>query len=86
MPAAMARHIALAVAALLPATPAPDRDLRDLYFGEALYHPYQDHHFDALQRLDAEIVQHYRVDEPRRDSLQHHIGQAEFSVGDFELR
>jgi predicted negative regulator of RcsB-dependent stress response len=65
------------------APPAPE--LRDLYFGEALYYAYQGGYFDALERLDAELAQHRRVDEPERDSLQYHVGQAEFSVGDFEL-
>lgn len=65
--------------------PATARDLRDLYFGEALYHAYQAHYLDALERLDAELLQHYRLDEPRLDSLHYHVGQAEFSVGDFEL-
>jgi tetratricopeptide (TPR) repeat protein len=64
---------------------AAARDLRDLYFGEALYHAYQAHYLDALERLDAELNQHYRLDEPRLDSLHYHVGQAEFSVGDFEL-
>src|SRR5215471_9797811 len=82
----MARHIACAVAVLLPAGPALGRDLKDLYFGEALYEAYQDHHFEALQRLDAELAQHHAVDEPQLDSLYPHLGQAEFSVGDFELR
>jgi tetratricopeptide (TPR) repeat protein len=61
-------------------------DLRDLYFGEALYQAHQGQFFDALERLDAELAQHRRVDEPERDSLQYHIKQADFSVGDFELR
>ena len=61
-------------------------DLRDLYFGEALYQAYQGQYFDALERLDAELAQHRRLDEPERDSLQYHIKQADFSVGDFELR
>jgi len=61
-------------------------DLRDLYFGEALYQAYQGQFFDALERLDAELAQHRRLDEPERDSLQYHIKQADFSVGDFELR
>jgi Flp pilus assembly protein TadD len=78
-------HIAIAVAVLLPAGAAVARDLKDLYFGEALYHAYQQHYFEALERLDTEIAQHYGVDEPQLDSLQHHIGHAEFSVGDFEL-
>jgi hypothetical protein len=60
-------------------------ELKDLYFGEALYQAYQGHYFDALERLDAEMAQHRRVDEPERDSLFFHIKQAEFSVGDFEL-
>ena len=51
----MARHIALAVAALLPASSALGRDLKDLYFGEVLYQAYQEHYFEALERLDAEI-------------------------------
>ena len=86
MSAARTRHLACAVAAaLLPASPAVGRDLRDLHFGEALYHAYQERYFEALERLDAEIAQHYGVDEPRLDSLQHHIDHAEFSVGDFEL-
>jgi hypothetical protein len=74
------------VAALLPAGPAAGSELRDLHFGEALYYAYQDHWFEALERLDAEIAQHYGVDEPQRDSLHHHIDHAEFDVGDFELR
>src|SRR5262245_18444853 len=61
-------------------------DLKDLYFGEALYYAYQEHYFDALERLDDEIAQHYAVDEPQLDSLQPHIKTAEFDVGDFELR
>ena len=54
-------------------------------FGEALYYAYQERWFDALQRLDAEIAQHYAVDEPELDSLYPYIGHAEFSVGDLEL-
>lgn len=65
---------------------AASEDLRDLYFGEALYHAYQGHWFEALQRLDTELAQHYRIDEPRLDSLYRHLNEAEFSLGDFELR
>ena len=86
MSAALAKHIAFAVAALLPAGPAVGRELKDLHFGEALYYAYQDHWFEALERLDAEIAQYYGVDEPQRDSLHPHIDHAEFDVGDFELR
>ena len=72
--------------AAIATRPAIAADLRDLYFGEALYQAYQGQYFDALERLDAELAQHHRVDEPELDSLQFHIRQADFSVGDFELR
>jgi hypothetical protein len=75
----------LALAAAPAARAANGGELRDLYFGEALYHAYQGQYFEALERLDAELAQHRRVDEPERDSLQYHIRQADFSVGDFEL-
>src|SRR5215467_8138501 len=75
----------LALAAIA-ARPSIAADLRDLYFGEALYQAYQGQYFDALERLDAELAQHHRIDEPELDSLQYHIRQADFSVGDFELR
>lgn len=77
--------LGLALAALA-ARASVAGDLRDLYFGEALYDAYQGQFFDALERLDAELAQHRRLDEPERDSLQYHIRQADFSVGDFELR
>jgi len=85
MSAVLARYIVIAVAALLPARSVMGGDLRDLYFGEALYYAFQGHYFEALERLDAEVAQHYGVDEPQLDSLHYHIGQAEFDVGDFEL-
>ncbi len=65
-------------------TPKPI-DLKDLYFGEALYHAYQGEWFDAVSRLDTELALHYGVDEPERDTLHYHVNQAEFDVGDFEL-
>jgi len=65
-------------------TSAPN-ELKDLYFGEALYHAYQGEWFDAVSRLDTEIIKHYGVDEPERDTLHYHINQATFDVGDFEL-
>src|SRR5262249_28485847 len=77
--------LGLALAAIA-ARPSMADELRDLYFGEALYQAYQGQYFDALERLDAELAQHRRVDEPQLDSLQYHIRQADFSVGDFELR
>ena len=76
----------IVVAALLPANLAVGGDLKDLYFGEALYYAYQGQYFEALERLDAEVAQHYRVDEPQLDSLHPHIKNAEFDLGDFELR
>ena len=86
MPAATPWRATIAVAALLPAGSASGGDLTDLHFGEALYHAHQGHYFEALERLDHEIAQHYAVDEPWLDSLHHHIENAEFDVGDFELR
>lgn len=63
----------------------PSDTLRDLYFGEALYYANQGHYFEALERLDTELAQHYGLDEPELDSLEYHVKDAEFSVGDFEL-
>src|SRR5581483_10421118 len=85
------RRIVLAIAGLLvlsaapAATPPLRGGLRDLYFGEALYHAYLGEYFDAIARLDTELAEHYALDEPQLDPLQHHLGVAEFSVGDFEL-
>ena len=69
----------------LAALPAAGADLRDLYFGEALYQAYQGQYFDALERLDTELAQYHGLDQPALDTLHHHINDAEFSVGDFEL-
>ena len=77
--------IGLALALGLAVRPATGGDLRDLYFGEALYHAYQGQYFDALQRLDTELDQYHVLDEPQLDTLHYHINNAEFSVGDFEL-
>src|SRR5213594_2705023 len=77
--------IGLGLALGLAAGPAVGADLRDLYFGEALYHAYQGQYFEALQRLDTELAQYHGLDEPRLDTLHYHINDAEFSVGDFEL-
>jgi len=80
-----ARFIGLFAIALLASRSSFAGELKDPYFGEALYYAYQDRYFEALQRLDVEITQHYGVDERDLDSLVHHIDHAEFSVGDFEL-
>jgi tetratricopeptide (TPR) repeat protein len=66
------------------ATTAP-RELKDLFYGEALYYAFQGDWFDAVARLDTELEQHHGLDEPELDTLFHHVGQAEFAVGDFEL-
>jgi len=58
---------------------------RDPFFGEALFYAEQGRYFDALERLDTELAQHYGVDEPELDMLQPYVNAAEFSVGDFEL-
>jgi len=73
------------LAALLFASTARAQDGSDPWLGEALYYAYQERWFEALERLDTEIAQHYRVDERELDSLHPFIGHAEFSVGDFEL-
>jgi len=68
----------------MASTTAP-KELKDLYFGEALYCAFQEEWFDAIARLDTELGQFRRIDEPRLDTLYLHLGQAEFAVGDFEL-
>src|SRR6266702_3997450 len=56
--------IGLGLALALVAHPATGGDLRDLYFGEALYHAYQGQYFDALQRLDTELARiHFQKDQ-----------------------
>jgi len=82
---AIRRLIGLGLALGLAAGPATCDDLRDPYFGEALYHAYQGQYFYALQRLDTELAMYHGLDEPALDTLHFHINNAEFSVGDFEL-
>src|SRR6476661_10940223 len=77
--------IGLVLALGLAVPPASGGDVRDCYFGEALYHAYQGQYFDALQRLDTELAQYHVLDQPELDTLHYHINDAEFSVGDFEL-
>lgn len=74
--------VALLAGAVLAAEPQPPRDL---YFSEAVFWAEQGLYFDALERLDAELIQHRGLDEPELDSLYPFIDDAEFSVGDFEL-
>jgi tetratricopeptide (TPR) repeat protein len=79
------RLIALSLALGLAARPALGGELKDLFFGEALYHADQGQYFEAIQRLDSELAQYHRLDEPELNTLHYHINDAEFSVGDFEL-
>ncbi|MDH3546911.1 MAG: tetratricopeptide repeat protein, partial [Gammaproteobacteria bacterium] len=78
--------IGLLLFAGLATSPGQGDELKDLYFGEALFYAHQGHFFEALQRLDTEVKQHDDVDEPELDTLFYHIDDAEFSLGDFELR
>src|ERR1041385_3298804 len=57
----------------------------DFFFDEAFFHAYQGQYFEAIQRLDTELEQYHRLDDPQLDTLHRNIGEAEFSVGDFEL-
>jgi tetratricopeptide (TPR) repeat protein len=77
--------IAFCLALGVPVFAATGSDLKDPYFGEAAYHAFQGDYFDALQRLDTELVMHGGLDQPELDTLHFHINDAEFSVGDFEL-
>jgi tetratricopeptide (TPR) repeat protein len=81
------RHllIGFVLALVFVARPAAGGDLKDLYFGEAIFRAFQGQFFDALQRLDTEIAQYRGLDQPELDTLHYHINNAEFSVGDFEL-
>lgn len=63
----------------------PHQELRDIFYGEILYHAYQDDFFQAISHLDIELGQHRGLDEPELDSFHWHRGQAEFAVGDLEL-
>jgi tetratricopeptide (TPR) repeat protein len=78
--------IGLLLLACLATSPSHSSELNDLHFGEALYYAHQGHFFEALERLDSEVQQHYEIDEPELDTLYAHINDAEFSLGDFELR
>jgi tetratricopeptide (TPR) repeat protein len=78
--------IGLLLIASLATSPSHSDELKDLYFGEALYYAHQGYYFEALERLDAEVSQHAGLDEPELDTLYHHMVDAEFSLGDFELR
>ena len=78
--------VGLLLVGALTAGPIQSNELHDLYFGEALFYAHQGYFFEALERLDSEVKQHDAVDEPQLDTLYYHIDDAEFSLGDFELR
>ncbi len=78
--------IGLLLIACLATSPSHSDELKDQYFGEALYYAHQGLFFEALERLDTEVKQHDELDEPELDTLYYHINDAEFSLGDFELR
>lgn len=58
---------------------------KDLYLGEAYFYAFQGEYVDAISRLDTELGQFYRLDDPNLDPLHFQINHANFSVGDFEL-
>lgn len=85
----MSLRIPIAALLLLPlfahGTVRQHQELRDIFYGEILYHAYQDDYFAAISHLDIELGQYHALDEPGLDSLHWHSGQAEFAVGDLEL-
>jgi len=85
----MRRHLCvlgLCISRLVFAGEAPPKaPAKDLYLGEAFYYAAQGNYFDAITRLDAELGQFYRLDDPTRDPLHYQVNHANFSVGDFEL-
>ncbi len=82
----MLRALVSVICLLAAAAVSQAEELNDLYYGEALYYAHQGRYFEALERLDTEVRQHDQVDEPELDALYVHIDDADFSLGDFELR
>lgn len=64
---------------------SPRVGAKDLYLGEAYHYAFQGEYVDAITRLDTELGQFYRLDDPNLDPLHFQINYANFSVGDFEL-
>ncbi|RDH81172.1 MAG: hypothetical protein DIZ80_13745 [endosymbiont of Galathealinum brachiosum] len=60
-------------------------ELKDIFYGESLFYAFQNKHFDAISKLDAELGQFYSLDNPSLDPFNQHINHAEFSAGSFEL-
>ena len=69
----------------LGAADASKSERRDLFLGEAFFYASQGEYFDAISRLDNELSQFHRLDEPNLDPFHLQANHAEFSVGDFEL-
>jgi len=67
------------------APPAEKARAKDLYLGEAYYQAAQGNYLEAISRLDSELWQYYRLDDPKLDPLHYRVNEANFSVGDFEL-
>ncbi len=86
MPRRLPLGAALLPLALFAAGSLSADELSDAHFGEALYYAHQGEYFEALERLDTEVRQHTGVDERELDTLYAHFDDAEFSLGDFELR
>jgi tetratricopeptide (TPR) repeat protein len=86
MSRALPVKLLLPIVAALAAGSAWAEGVEDPWFGEALYYAHQGEYFEALDRLDTEVGQHIAVDEPNLDALYTHFNDAEFSLGDFELR
>ena len=76
--------ILLASSATAASTKAP-QELKDLYYGEALYCAFLEEWFEAITRLDTELGQYYELDQPELDPFFAYSRQAAFAVGDFEL-
>jgi len=79
-------RISLLLIAALASRPGLGDEPRDLFYDEALFYAHQGFYFEALERLDSEVKQHDEVDEPELDTLFYYMDDAEFSLGDFELR
>ncbi len=60
-------------------------ELKDIFYGESLFYAFQEKHFDAISKLDAELGQFYALDDPSLDPFNQNLSHAEFSVGSFEL-
>jgi hypothetical protein len=50
---------------------------KDLYLGEAYYQAAQGNYLDAISRLDTELWQFYRLDDPKLDPLHYRVNQGQ---------